>query len=51
MKKILLAYDGGEPARRALEQTIELATAFDAAVGRHQRRAGRTPAAPGRPLG
>jgi len=32
MKKILLAYDGGEPARRALEQTIELATAFKAEV-------------------
>jgi len=33
MKKILLAYDGGEPARRALEQTIELAKSFDAEVG------------------
>jgi nucleotide-binding universal stress UspA family protein len=33
MKKILLAYDGGEPARRALEQTIELATSFGAEVG------------------
>ena len=33
MKKILLAYDGGEPARRALEQTIELARLFDAEVG------------------
>ena len=33
MKKILLAYDGGEPAKRALEQTIELATRFDAEVG------------------
>jgi nucleotide-binding universal stress UspA family protein len=33
MKKILLAYDGGEPAKRALEQTIELAKRFDAAVG------------------
>ena len=33
MKKILLAYDGGEPAKRALEQTIELATRFQAQVG------------------
>ena len=33
MKKILLAYDGGEPAHRALLQTIQLATSFDAEVG------------------
>ena len=33
MNKILLAYDGGEPARRALEQTIELAKRFGAQVG------------------
>jgi nucleotide-binding universal stress UspA family protein len=33
MRKILLAYDGGEPARRALEQTIELAIRFGAEVG------------------
>jgi nucleotide-binding universal stress UspA family protein len=33
MKRILLAYDGGEPARRALEQTIELARQFGAEVG------------------
>lgn len=33
MHKILLAYDGGEPARRALEQTIELARQFNATVG------------------
>lgn len=33
MKKILLAYDGGEPARRALAQAIELAKSFDAEVG------------------
>jgi nucleotide-binding universal stress UspA family protein len=33
MNKILLAYDGGEPARRALQQTIELAKHFDAQVG------------------
>jgi nucleotide-binding universal stress UspA family protein len=32
MKKILLAYDGGEPARRALEQTIDLAKLFSAEV-------------------
>jgi nucleotide-binding universal stress UspA family protein len=33
MRKILLAYDGGEPARRALAQTIELATRFGSEVG------------------
>ncbi len=32
MKKILLAYDGGEPARRALETAGELARAFHAPV-------------------
>ena len=33
MNRILLAYDGSEPARRALEQTIELAQCFNASVG------------------
>ncbi len=33
MKKILLAYDGGEPARRALDKTIELAKYSQAEVG------------------
>lgn len=33
MHRILLAYDGGEPSRRALEQTIELARRFNASVG------------------
>lgn len=33
MKRILLAYDGGAPAQRALEQTIELAQQFGAQVG------------------
>jgi nucleotide-binding universal stress UspA family protein len=33
MKKILLAYDGGEPAKRALDQTVELAKVFGAQVG------------------
>lgn len=33
MKKILVAYDGGEPARRALETAIELAKKFDGLVG------------------
>lgn len=33
MKKILLAYDGDEPAKRALEQTVELAQKFGASVG------------------
>jgi nucleotide-binding universal stress UspA family protein len=33
MNRILLAYDGGEPARRALDMTIELATRMGASVG------------------
>ncbi|MEI7742886.1 MAG: universal stress protein [Chloroflexota bacterium] len=33
MKKILLAYDGGDPAKRALEMTIDFAKRFDASVG------------------
>ena len=33
MKKILLAYDGSEPAKRALGQTIEFARRFEAMVG------------------
>lgn len=33
MDRILLAYDGGEPAKRALDQTIELARRFNATVG------------------
>ena len=32
MRKILLAYDGGEPAQRALATTAELARAFEAEV-------------------
>ena len=32
MKKILLAYDGGEPAKHALMTTIDLAQKFGAAV-------------------
>jgi nucleotide-binding universal stress UspA family protein len=32
MKKILLAYDGGEPARRALDLTADLAHRYDAVV-------------------
>jgi nucleotide-binding universal stress UspA family protein len=32
MKRILVAYDGGDPARRALDTAIELATAFGAKV-------------------
>ena len=30
MKNILLAYDGGEPAKRALTMAIELTKTFDA---------------------
>jgi nucleotide-binding universal stress UspA family protein len=33
MNRILLAYDGTEPAVRALETTVELATRFGAFVG------------------
>ena len=33
MKRILLAYDGTEPAIRALQTTVELATRFGAFVG------------------
>ena len=33
MKKILVAYDGSEPAQRALEQGAELAEAFGAELG------------------
>ena len=32
MKNILVAYDGGEPAYRALETGIELSKRFDAAL-------------------
>lgn len=49
MKKILLAYDGGEPARRALDKTIELAKASGAEVGVISVvpvRAGRAPIDP-----
>lgn len=33
MKKILVAYDGGQPAHRALELAADLAERFDAKVG------------------
>ena len=32
MKRILVAYDGGEPARRALDVAIDLAKRYDALV-------------------
>lgn len=32
MKRILVAYDGGEPARRALDTAMDLAAKFDAAI-------------------
>jgi nucleotide-binding universal stress UspA family protein len=32
MKRILLAYDGGDPARRALDTAIDLAKKYDAKV-------------------
>jgi nucleotide-binding universal stress UspA family protein len=33
VKRILVAYDGDEPAQRALEQAAELAQAFEAELG------------------
>ena len=33
MRNILVAYDGGEPAHRALETAIDLATRFEASLG------------------
>lgn len=33
MKRILLAYDGGEPAKRALQMTIDLAARYGATIG------------------
>ena len=33
MKKILVAYDGGQPAHRALELAAELAERFEAKIG------------------
>ena len=32
MKRILLAYDGGEPAKRALDTAVQLAKKFDAMI-------------------
>lgn len=49
MKHILLAYDGGEPAKRALETAIDLTKRFDAAlsvVSVVPTYPGRTPVAP-----
>jgi nucleotide-binding universal stress UspA family protein len=49
MKKILVAYDGTEPADNALATAIDLARAFDAAVGVVSVvpiRAGRAPVDP-----
>jgi nucleotide-binding universal stress UspA family protein len=49
MDRILLAYDGGTPSRRALEQTIELARRFNATVGVVSvvpARSGHTPVDP-----
>jgi nucleotide-binding universal stress UspA family protein len=49
MKHILLAYDGGEPAKRALETAIDLTKKFDATlsvVSVVPTYAGRSPVAP-----
>src|SRR6478735_8028235 len=49
VKNILVAYDGGEPARRALETAIELARQFDGSLGIVSVipvHAGRTPIDP-----
>jgi nucleotide-binding universal stress UspA family protein len=47
MKKILLAYDGGEPARRALETAGELARVFHAPLS----VVSVVPEGAGRPIG
>lgn len=47
MKKILLAYDSGEPARRALDTAAELARAFHASLS----VVGVVPDGPGSPAG
>jgi nucleotide-binding universal stress UspA family protein len=49
MQHILVAYDGGEPARRALDTAVELATHFDASlsiVSVVPRHPGRMPVDP-----
>ena len=49
MQHILVAYDGGEPARRALDTAIDLAKQFNASlaiVSVIPRRAGRMPVDP-----
>jgi nucleotide-binding universal stress UspA family protein len=49
MKNILLAYDGGEPAKRALDTAIELTKRFDAnlsVVSVVPTYPGRSPVAP-----
>ena len=49
MKNILLAYDGGEPAKRALDTAIELTKRFDATlsvVSVVPTYPGRSPVAP-----
>ena len=49
MRNILVAYDGGEPAHRALETGIDLAKRFEASLGVVSVipvRAGRTPIDP-----
>jgi nucleotide-binding universal stress UspA family protein len=49
MKRILVAYDGGEPAQKALRAAMELARPFDAkisVVSVVPQRAGRSPTDP-----
>jgi len=49
VKNILVAYDGGEPARRALDTAVELAKRFDASlaiVSVIPRHPGRMPVDP-----
>jgi nucleotide-binding universal stress UspA family protein len=49
MRNILVAYDGGEPARRALDTAVELAKHFDASlaiVSVVPRHPGRMPVDP-----
>jgi len=49
MKRILVAYDGGEPAQKALRTAMELARPFDAAISVVSvvpQRIGRSPSDP-----
>jgi nucleotide-binding universal stress UspA family protein len=46
MKRILVAFDGGEPAHRALESAIDLAKRYDASISVVPFHPGRAPMDP-----